>query len=105
MTERILSEERLRDRYRTRVSPKLAALEEIISTMESGPVVGAELDKLKLFVHKIHGSAGSFEFDDASRIAAEWELWLRTFSERTTIESEDIERMRKMLSDLRNSMA
>ncbi len=105
MTENALSEKRLRIKYRKRISAKLATLEKIISNMESGPVAPGPFEKLKFLVHKIHGSAGSFGFDESSSIAAEWDLWLRAVSAKMAVAPEDIARMRKMLADLRNSMA
>ena len=103
MTRGNISERQLKDEYRKRVASKLDLIEDIVAALNPGPFADT-LEKLSMAVHKIHGSAGSFGLDDASRIAAEWELWMRSVSTNGILSENEIQRMKDLLENLKRAL-
>ena len=63
----------LRERYRATIANTVAALRQIASQLASAPSAPEVVDALRRELHRVHGTAGSYGFADASRLAAELE--------------------------------
>jgi CheY-like chemotaxis protein/HPt (histidine-containing phosphotransfer) domain-containing protein len=63
----------LRERYRSTIANTVAALRQIAEQLRLSPAAPEVVDALRRELHRIHGTAGSYGFADASRLAAELE--------------------------------
>lgn len=63
----------LRERYRATIANTVSALRQIASQLAASPAAPEVVDALRRELHRIHGTAGSYGFADASRLAAELE--------------------------------
>jgi CheY-like chemotaxis protein/HPt (histidine-containing phosphotransfer) domain-containing protein len=63
----------LRERYRATIANTVAALRQIAEQLAAAPTAPEVVDALRRELHRIHGTAGSYGFADASRLAAELE--------------------------------
>lgn len=63
----------LRERYRATMANTVSALRQIAEQLAGAPAAPEIVDALRRELHRIHGTAGSYGFADASRLAAELE--------------------------------
>lgn len=63
----------LRERYRATIANTVAALRQIATQLAASPAAPEVVDALRRELHRIHGTAGSYGFADASRLAADLE--------------------------------
>ena len=63
----------LRERYRGTIANTVAALRQIAGQLAASPTAPEVVDALRRELHRIHGTAGSYGFADASRLAADLE--------------------------------
>jgi CheY-like chemotaxis protein/HPt (histidine-containing phosphotransfer) domain-containing protein len=91
----------LRERYRTTIANTVAAFRRLsaqLAVIASAPEV---VEALRRELHRVHGSAGSFGFPEASRMAAELEeaaiRWVRD-------PSLDADRRAAMIADFANAL-
>lgn len=63
----------LRERYRATIANTVAALRQLAQQLTRTPSAPEIVDALRRELHRIHGTAGSYGFADASRLAAELE--------------------------------
>jgi CheY-like chemotaxis protein/HPt (histidine-containing phosphotransfer) domain-containing protein len=63
----------LRERYRATIANTVAALRQIAVQLTAAPNAPEIVDALRRELHRIHGTAGSYGFADASRLAADLE--------------------------------
>ena len=63
----------LRERYRATIGNTVAALRQIAAQLAAAPTAPEVVDALRRELHRVHGTAGSYGFADASRLAAELE--------------------------------
>jgi CheY-like chemotaxis protein/HPt (histidine-containing phosphotransfer) domain-containing protein len=91
----------LRERYRTTIANTVAAFRRLsaqLAVIASAPEV---VEALRRELHRVHGSAGSFGFPEASRMAAELEeaaiRWVRD-------PSLDADRRAAMIAEFANSL-
>jgi CheY-like chemotaxis protein/HPt (histidine-containing phosphotransfer) domain-containing protein len=63
----------LRERYRATIANTVAALRQIADQLSADPSAPEIVDALRRELHRIHGTAGSYGFADASRLAADLE--------------------------------
>jgi CheY-like chemotaxis protein/HPt (histidine-containing phosphotransfer) domain-containing protein len=63
----------LRERYRATIGNTVAALRQIAAQLAASPTAPEVVDALRRELHRVHGTAGSYGFADASRLAAELE--------------------------------
>ena len=63
----------LRERYRATIANTVAALRRLSAQLAANPSAPEVVDALRRELHRIHGTAGSYGFTDASRLAAELE--------------------------------
>lgn len=71
----------LRDKYRAGVTATLTSLEHLAAQIDATPLEPAVLESLRREVHRLHGSAGTYGFSDASLLAATLEARLVTWSQ------------------------
>jgi DNA-binding response OmpR family regulator len=72
--------EALRAKYRAGLGATLGALEQLAAQVDALPTEPAVLESLRREVHRLHGSAGTYGFTDASRLAAALESRLVVWS-------------------------
>ncbi|MFL5616028.1 MAG: response regulator [Gemmatimonadaceae bacterium] len=91
----------LRERYRTTIANTVAAFRRLsaqLAVIASAPEV---VEALRRELHRVHGSAGSFGFPEASRMAAELEeaaiSWVRD-------PSLDVDRRAAMIAEFANAL-
>jgi CheY-like chemotaxis protein len=91
----------LRERYRTTIANTVAAFRRLsaqLAVIASAPEV---VEALRRELHRVHGSAGSFGFPEASRMAAELEeaaiRWVRD-------PSLDVDRRAAMIAEFANAL-
>jgi CheY-like chemotaxis protein/HPt (histidine-containing phosphotransfer) domain-containing protein len=63
----------LRERYRATIANTVAALRQIAGQLAAAPSAPEVVDALRRELHRVHGTAGSYGFADASRLAADLE--------------------------------
>ncbi|HKS07886.1 MAG TPA: response regulator [Gemmatimonadaceae bacterium] len=70
----------MREKYRAGLPATLATLGQLAAQIDTTPTESAVLESLRREVHRLHGSAGTYGFDDASRLAAALEARLVAWS-------------------------
>lgn len=66
----------LRREYAQTLPDKYAHVERRLAELLAAPADAARLETLLLAVHRLHGSAGSYGFEELGRLAGEWEAQL-----------------------------
>lgn len=69
--------EELRREYAQALPDKLSRIADLFLALEQAPADKAALEALLMAVHRLHGSAGSYGFQEVSRTSGDWELELR----------------------------
>jgi len=69
----------LLEEYLKSARTQVASLAEIADRLAASPRDTRVLDALRREVHKVHGSAGSYGFWDASRLAADMETTVKAW--------------------------
>ena len=72
-------------------------IEALLGALGRSSADAESLKALRFGLHRISGSAGSFGFGEASRIARDWGRELEAV---TSLSEGDLERMRRRLTDL-----
>lgn len=65
---------KLRERFAVSAGKTVAAFTELAAQLQRSPVAPEVVDALRRELHRVHGTAGSYGFHDASRLAAALEL-------------------------------
>lgn len=91
----------LRDRYRGTIANTVAALRQIAEQLASAPTAPEVVDELRRELHRVHGTAGSYGFADASRLAAELEQAAVRWAIDPTL---DVDRRASMTSDFADAL-
>ena len=63
----------MREKYASAAANTVAAFERIAEQLETAPAAAALLTALRRELHRVHGTAGSVGFEEASRLAASME--------------------------------
>jgi DNA-binding response OmpR family regulator/HPt (histidine-containing phosphotransfer) domain-containing protein len=79
----------LRARYRAGVAAALTVVEQLAGQLGASPGDPAVIESLRRELHRLHGSAGSYGFADASRLAAKLESRLVAWSTDVHAEAAD----------------
>ena len=89
--------QRLQEQYRNTIPQKLSELKQLILAVQKSPTLET-LGALRISVHKLAGSAGTYGFADVSAICKKMELEILATIDRIPLSSPDL----KQLSDLSN---
>jgi DNA-binding response OmpR family regulator len=65
---------KLRERYAASAANTVSAFTQLAEQLQRNPVAPEVVDALRRELHRVHGTAGSYGFHDASRLAAALEL-------------------------------
>ena len=91
----------LRERYRATISNTVAAFRRLSAQLASNPTAPEVVEALRRELHRIHGTAGSYGFTDASRLAAELEAAAIRWTADATL---DLARRAAMTADFATSL-
>ena len=96
--------EAIRGVYKKNLPEKFSNFEKLLQKIAEEPDNSEIIGELLTAVHKFHGSAGSYGFDNVSKIAGEWEQMLQTIhADGTTLEESQIGKMRDYLKDIKKA--
>lgn len=70
----------LRERYRATSGNTLAAFSQLADQLQSAPAAPEVVETLRRELHRVHGTAGSYGFHEASRLAGALELVAQTWA-------------------------
>jgi DNA-binding response OmpR family regulator/HPt (histidine-containing phosphotransfer) domain-containing protein len=78
----------MRERYASTAANTVAAFERLGAQLETSPDAAALLTALRRELHRVHGTAGSVGFDEASRLAASMETLATRWLDDSTLDRE-----------------
>lgn len=100
--QRLIAELRLE--YYCSFTTKLNDISAQIERLRQKPDDRAAMERLYEVVHRIHGTSGSFGFDQIAILCGDWENAMKGLREglKTTPSPSQLDRMERYLSSLRN---
>jgi chemotaxis protein histidine kinase CheA len=98
--------QRLKEEYAERLPEKMAHLDGLVRQLAHPDSSGEVLAALALAVHRMHGSAGTYGFLHAGRVAGEWEKALEPLRKTgLPLERGDFDLMTAYFRDLQSAIA
>jgi HPt (histidine-containing phosphotransfer) domain-containing protein len=78
----------LRERFRTSIEPSVASIRSIADQLDADPALTTALDGLRREAHRIHGTAGSVGYPQATTVAAQMERRVETWIKDPSLDRE-----------------